>query len=127
MRRALLCGLAGAGLFFFLIFLLSILMNKSLLIQRYSAAAVKGILLLCAVIIGLTAPGIAVQNRLLTALAGEGVLLLCILAVCASAGFSGSRFSFAADLVILLFGAFDGALRRGGRGNKRRGKRKYRA
>ncbi len=126
-RRAILSGLAGTSLFLLLILLLSLTLDKSILLQHHSAIAVKIVLMISGLLVGLFAPGSAYHNRLLLSLTGEGILLIFLIVVCFVCGTTGSWLSIAVDITILLFGAFDGALRRGRKRIKQNGKRKYRA
>ncbi len=122
-RRAIFCGFGAAACFLILVFAVALFSESQQILFRHAGISVKVCLAVCALLCAILSAGKAQKNRLLYALTGEGILLAGILVVGMTLGFQGGRTSMAADLGIMLIGAFAGAISRGGIKRKRRGKR----
>ena len=122
-RRAVFCGLGAAVFFVILIFVLALVSGSAQILFRYSGASVRVCLGVCAILCAILSAGNAQQNRLLYALAGEAVLLAGIVLIGISLGFGDGWKPIAADVGIMLIGAFAGAISQGGIRRKRRGNR----
>lgn len=123
LRRSLLCGFASAALFLLLLFIGALLSETRHGLFEHSRLTAMICLGVCAVAGGIAAAGALRQSRLPYALAGESVLLAVVLIAGMVSGFRGGWIFLLADIGILLFGAFAGAISRIGIGRKRRGKR----
>ena len=122
-RRAVVCGLGAAVFFVILIFILALVSELAQTLFQYSGVSVRACLGVCAVLCAILSAGNAQQNRLLYALAGEAVLLAGIVLIGISHGFGRGWKPIAADVGIMLIGAFAGAISQGGIRRKRRGNR----
>ena len=121
--KCVLCGAFGVLLFFLLIFLLSLLSETHTILMNPKTPAAKACLFICALICGLIGGRAGERGRFFHALSCEAALFVLTIVIALASGPSASILSLAIDFVILLFGAFAGALSVGGKPRKRRGKR----
>lgn len=126
-RRSVLCGLGSTAVLMLFLLILAISSENSQFVNKHTLLCAKACLTISALICGKLSAGRKNSDRFAPALAGEGTLFACLILIGTIYGFHGGWVSLLIDAMIMLIGAFAGALSLYRTARKQRGKRQYRS